>query len=92
MMHRCWIHKCVNVSHEFLPRINWSFLNHWIFAFADGLAEIAQLIVSNVFSMTVSVVDNSFWFHDILIMGLTRSEKRKKNIYVPVEWSKEIVK
>ncbi len=65
------------VSHEFLPIINWSFLNHSIFAIADGLADITQWIVSNVFSMTVRVVGICFWFHDILIMGLTRTTTTK---------------
>jgi hypothetical protein len=65
------------VSHEFLPLINWSFLNHSIFVIADGLADITQWIISNVFSMTVSVVGNSFWFHDILIMGLTKGKRKK---------------
>ncbi len=65
------------VSHEFLPLINWSFLNHSIFAIADGLADITQLIVSNVFSITVRVVGNSFWFHDKLIMGLTISTRKQ---------------
>ncbi len=77
------------VSHEFVPLINWSFFNHSIFAIADGLADITQWIVSNVFSITVSVVGNSFWFQDILIMGLTISE-RKNNIYQSddqTEWS-----
>ncbi len=79
------------VLHEFLPLINWSFLNHSIFVIADGLADITQWIVSNVFSITVSVVGNSFWFHDILIMGLTISKRKQKN-NMSVGWSNKMFK
>ncbi len=45
------------------------------------MADITQWMVSNVFSITVSVVGNSFSFHDILIIGLTIRE-RNTNVCV----------